>query len=58
MDDPSVPAFTIAPGGRVAIGFLAEAAIRADLEGKTLVVSYNLSPRIAEPGRVVVMRLP
>ena len=42
----------------MAIGFLAEAAIRADLEGKTLVVSYNLSPRIAEPGRVVVMRLP
>jgi len=52
------PAFTIDPGGRMAIGFFAEEAIRADLEGKTLVVSYNLSPRIAEPGRVAVMRLP
>jgi len=52
------PAFTIDPGGRMATGFFAEAAIRADLEGKTLVVSYNLSPRIAEPGRVVFMHLP
>lgn len=52
------PAFTIDPGGSVAMGFFAEAAIRADLEGETLVVSYNRSPRTAEPGRVVFMRLP
>jgi hypothetical protein len=52
------PAFTLDPGGKVAMGFFAEAAIRADLEGRTLVVSYNLSPRTAEPGRVVVMQLP
>jgi len=52
------PAFTIDPAGRVAMGFFAEAAIRADLEGQTLVVSYNLSPRNAEPGLVVFMRLP
>jgi hypothetical protein len=52
------PAFTIEPGGKVATGFFADAAIRADLEGQTLVVSYNLSPRTAEPGRVVFMRLP
>jgi hypothetical protein len=52
------PAFTLDPGGKVATGFFAEAAIRADLEGRTLVVSYNLSPRTAEPGRVVVMHLP
>jgi hypothetical protein len=52
------PAFTIDPGGTVAMGFFAKAAIRADLEGETLVVSYNRSPRTAEPGRVVLMRLP
>ena len=52
------PAFTIDPAGRVAMGFYGEAPIRADLEGRTLVVSYNLSPRTAEPGRVVVMHLP
>jgi hypothetical protein len=40
------------------MGFYAEAAIRADLDGHTLVVSYNLSPRNVEPGRVVLMRLP
>jgi hypothetical protein len=52
------PAFTFDPGGKVATGSFAEAAIRADLEGQTLVVSYNLSPRTAEPGRVVLMHLP
>ncbi len=52
------PAFTIDSGGTVAMGFFAAAAIRAGLEGRTLVVSYNLSPRTAEPGRVVVMHLP
>jgi hypothetical protein len=52
------PAFTIDPGGRVTMGFFAETTIRADLEGQTLVVSYNLSPRTGEPGRVVFMRLP
>jgi hypothetical protein len=52
------PAVTIDPGGKLAMGFYADAAIRADLEGQTLVVSYNLSPLTAEPGRVVVMRLP
>jgi hypothetical protein len=52
------PAFTIDPIGKVTTGFFADAAIRADLEGQTLVVSYNLSPRTAEPGRVVFMHLP
>jgi hypothetical protein len=52
------PAFTIDSADGVAMGFFPEAAIRADLEGQTLVVSYNLSPRNAEPGRVVFMRLP
>jgi hypothetical protein len=52
------PAFTLDPGGKVATGFFADAAIRADLEGRTLVVSYNLSPRTADPGRVVFMPLP
>ncbi len=52
------PAYTVDPGGKVATGFFADEAIRADLEGRTLVVSYNLSPRTAEPGRVVFMRLP
>jgi hypothetical protein len=52
------PAFAIDPGGKLTMGFFAEAAIRADLDGHTLVVSYNLSPRTAEPGRVVFMRLP
>jgi hypothetical protein len=52
------PGFTIDPIGKVTTGFFAEAAIRADLEDQTLVVSYNLSPRTAEPGRVVVMHLP
>jgi hypothetical protein len=52
------PAFAIDPGGKLTMGFYAEAAIRADLDGHTLVVSYNLSPRSAEPGRVVLMHLP
>ena len=39
------------------MGFLAQSAIRADLEGNTFVVAYNGSPRSAEPGNVVVMRL-
>ena len=52
------PAFTIDPADGVAMGFFPEAAIRADLDGQTLVVSYNRSPRTAEPGRVVFMRLP
>jgi len=52
------PAFTFDPGGKVATGFLADAAIRADLEGQTLVVSYNRSPRTVDPGRVVFMHLP
>jgi hypothetical protein len=52
------PVFAIDPGGKLTMGFYAEAAIRADLDGHTLVVSYNLSPRNAEPGRVVLMRLP
>ena len=52
------PAFTVDPGGKVAMGFFAAAAIRADLEGQTLAVSYNLSPLNAEPGRVVLMQLP
>jgi hypothetical protein len=52
------PAFTIDPGGQLAMGFFPEAAIRADLDGNSLVVSYNLSPRNAEPGRVVLMHLP
>ena len=52
------PAFAIDPGGKLTMGFYAEAAIRADLDGHTLVVSYNLSPRNVEPGRVVLMRLP
>ena len=52
------PAFGIDPGGKLTMGFYAEAAIRADLDGHTLVVSYNLSPRNVEPGRVVLMRLP
>jgi hypothetical protein len=52
------PAFTIDPANGVAMGFFPEAAIRADLEGQTLVVSYNRSPHTAEPGRVVFMRLP
>jgi hypothetical protein len=52
------PAFTIDPIGKVTTGFFADAAIRADLDGDLLVVSYNLSPRNPEPGRVVFMRLP
>ncbi|HEY8793123.1 MAG TPA: hypothetical protein VIL96_09590 [Gaiellaceae bacterium] len=52
------PAFTIDPVGELTMGFLPDAAIRADLDGHTLVVSYNLSPRKAEPGRVVLMHLP
>lgn len=52
------PAFAIDPGGKLTMGFYAEAAIRADLDGHTLVVSYNLSPRNVEPGRVVLMHLP
>ena len=52
------PAFSIDPGGKVTMGFYGEAAIRADLDGDTLVVAYNLSPRNAEPGRVVLLRLP
>lgn len=52
------PAFAIDPAGKLAMGFFPEAAIRADLDGHTLVVSYNLSPHNAEPGRVVLVRLP
>jgi hypothetical protein len=52
------PAFTVNPVGKNSMGFLPDAAIRADLDGPILVVSYNLSPHTAEPGRVVLVDLP
>jgi WD40 repeat protein len=52
------PAATISPSGSSTTGFYAEAPIRADLDGQTLVVSYNVASRGAEPGRIVVLHLP
>jgi hypothetical protein len=52
------PAFTVNAVGKDSMGYLPDAAIRADLDGHTLVVSYNLSPHTAEPGRVALVELP
>jgi hypothetical protein len=52
------PAGTISSTGSSTTGFYAEAPIRADLDGQTLVVSYNVSARSPEPGRVVFLRVP
>ena len=38
-------------------GFYADHLLYADLDGSTLVASYNVGPR-PEPGRVVLMQVP
>jgi len=52
------PAAVIGLLGAGTVGFYAQTPVRASLDGNRLVVAYNVSPRTAEPGRVVVIKLP